>query len=184
MNIPEEAVEAVKSVLRDEGLDENGGNPHSWRCEFPDLYPNHCTCVDDLARAALEAACAVMHPVLTTPEELEALPDGTVVLDASGLVVQSAMFVFDEHWGVPGSELPVSTQEITLPATVIYSPPPFAPTDWSPGALPIGSSVRDQAGQEWQKVRDDWWHSADGNLSSSSQVLNELLGPLTVIYRP
>lgn len=60
MNIPEEAVEAVKSVLRDEGLDETGGNPHSWRCEFPDLYPNHCTCADDLARAALEAAAPLL----------------------------------------------------------------------------------------------------------------------------
>lgn len=60
MNIPDEAIEAVKSVLRDEGLDEKGGNPHSWRCEFPDLYPNHCTCVDDLARAALEAAAPLL----------------------------------------------------------------------------------------------------------------------------
>lgn len=50
-----EQLEAVKRALREQGLDENGASPHSWRCEHPDLYPGYCSCVEDAARAVLAA---------------------------------------------------------------------------------------------------------------------------------
>ena len=60
MNISKEAIEAAEKSLRDEGLDDVGNPPHGWRCEYPDLYPGYCTCVTDLARAALEAAAPLL----------------------------------------------------------------------------------------------------------------------------
>lgn len=60
MNISKEAIEAAEKSLRDEGLDDVGNSPHGWRCEYPDLYPGYCTCVTDLARAALEAAAPLL----------------------------------------------------------------------------------------------------------------------------
>lgn len=121
MNIPEEAVEAVKSVLRDEGLDEKGGNPHSWRCEFPDLYPNHCTCVDDLARAALEAAWAVMRPEVTTAEELDALPTDSVIRDARGRVWE----IYNSGIGAPEWDLMGVAYDEHIPTSEVMAFPPF-----------------------------------------------------------
>ena len=60
MTISKEAIEAAARALRDEGLDDVGNSPHGWRCEFPDLYPGYCTCVIDIARAALEAAAPLL----------------------------------------------------------------------------------------------------------------------------
>jgi hypothetical protein len=50
-----ERLNTIKRVLREQGLDDNGANPHSWRCENPDRYPDYCTCVDDVAVALLDA---------------------------------------------------------------------------------------------------------------------------------
>ena len=47
--------DTVKRVLREQGLDDHGATPHSWRCEHPDRYPGYCTCVDDMAAAIVEA---------------------------------------------------------------------------------------------------------------------------------
>lgn len=40
--------EQIEKVLTDHEIGD-GGTPHSWRCEYPDLYPGHCTCVRDIA---------------------------------------------------------------------------------------------------------------------------------------
>jgi hypothetical protein len=45
----------ILRVLREQGLDDHGASPHSWRCEHPDRYPDACTCVEDVADAILEA---------------------------------------------------------------------------------------------------------------------------------
>lgn len=55
-----EYLNTIKRVLREQGLDTSvdpGDHfcPHSWRCENPDRFPGHCTCVDDVAVAVLEA---------------------------------------------------------------------------------------------------------------------------------
>jgi hypothetical protein len=46
--------------LREQGLDDNGAHPHSWRCEHPDRYPGYCTCVEQTATAILMALDAVV----------------------------------------------------------------------------------------------------------------------------
>lgn len=122
MNISKEAVEAAAQALRDEGLDDVGNSPHGWRCEFPDLYPGYCTCVIDIARAALEAAWAVMHPVLTTVEELRAFPVGSVVRSHGGGVWVNDGDEDVEWWERPGTELGFDAADIPLPAKVIYRP--------------------------------------------------------------
>lgn len=43
-------VDGLAGVLRAEGL-ADGGDPHGWRCSYPDRYPGICTCVDDIAKA-------------------------------------------------------------------------------------------------------------------------------------
>ena len=45
--------ERVVEALRAEGLTEDGGHPHGWRCEYPDRYPDYCTCVTETADAVL-----------------------------------------------------------------------------------------------------------------------------------
>jgi hypothetical protein len=58
-----ERLKTIKRVLREQGLDDNGANPHSWRCENPDRYPGYCTCVEDVAVALLDA----LFPTPTEP---------------------------------------------------------------------------------------------------------------------
>jgi hypothetical protein len=52
--VTESRLDLVRRVLREQGLDDNGATPHSWRCEYPDRFPNYCTCVDDVAQAILD----------------------------------------------------------------------------------------------------------------------------------
>jgi hypothetical protein len=49
-----ERFNTIKRILREQGLDDNGASPHSWRCENPDRYPGYCTCVNDVAVALLD----------------------------------------------------------------------------------------------------------------------------------
>lgn len=51
----DEAVEAAKVVLCDEGADSEGGW-HSWRCFDRERYPEPCDCTEQVARAAIAAA--------------------------------------------------------------------------------------------------------------------------------
>jgi len=55
MTVRREDREALVRVLADQGFDDNGASPHSWRCEHPDRYPDYCTCVTDMIDAILEA---------------------------------------------------------------------------------------------------------------------------------
>lgn len=43
----------LRRILAEQGLDDNGASPHSWRCEHLDRYPDYCTCVDDIIDAIL-----------------------------------------------------------------------------------------------------------------------------------
>jgi hypothetical protein len=47
--------DALRQVLREQGLDTGGASPHSWRCENPDRYPGYCTCVEDMVQAIIAA---------------------------------------------------------------------------------------------------------------------------------
>jgi hypothetical protein len=46
--------ETLKQVFREQGFDDHGYSPHGWRCDYPDLYPDECTCLDDMATALIE----------------------------------------------------------------------------------------------------------------------------------
>lgn len=81
----------IERVLREQGLGDNGASPHGWRCEHPDRYPGYCSCVDDAARAivdALEAAGVRVVPYeythATTP------PPGDYTLPADLPLAQHA----------------------------------------------------------------------------------------------
>jgi len=75
---------------------------------------------DALARRATAAALAAVRPTLTTREELDALPAGTVVRSASGTIACR----FDtDHGTVFGDERPFTPWTILqLPVTVIWHP--------------------------------------------------------------
>lgn len=124
MNIPEKALQAARSALSDEGLTDDGGNPHSWRCEHPDLYPGYCTCVEDLARAALSAAAPhlIAREVVTTVAEVDALPIGCVVLDDDRTVWTKAGDEELDWWERATDEMGYGNSDVELPAVVLYDP--------------------------------------------------------------
>ena len=43
-----EAQVELRRILAENGLDDDGASPHSWRCEHPDRYPGGCTCVAEI----------------------------------------------------------------------------------------------------------------------------------------
>ena len=47
--------EVIALNIREQGLDDGGFSPHSWRCEHADRYPGYCTCVNDMRDAILDA---------------------------------------------------------------------------------------------------------------------------------
>ncbi|MDL5351178.1 hypothetical protein [Microbacterium sp. zg-YB36] len=53
-----DARDTLRRILAEQGLDDNGATPHSWRCEHPDRYPDYCTCVDDMIDAILASRAA------------------------------------------------------------------------------------------------------------------------------
>lgn len=55
-----EAVQAVVEVLNNEGC-LPGHSIHSWRCEARELYPEPCTCVEELAAIVVAAARPVIE---------------------------------------------------------------------------------------------------------------------------
>ena len=44
----------IRKVLVEWGMD-NGGSPHSWRCEYPDRYPDECDCLDGITNDIIRA---------------------------------------------------------------------------------------------------------------------------------
>ena len=71
------------------------------------------------ARAALEAAAPHMQRTVTMVEELNSLPYGAVVLDAS----RSAATKLDTvYWEVAGFASHFRVEAIELPATVLHEP--------------------------------------------------------------
>jgi hypothetical protein len=73
----------LRRVFREQGFDDVGASPHSWRCQYPDRYPNECSCLDEMVAAILGAGF-ILAP--TCPEcqagkhdscsDLAAGPDG------------------------------------------------------------------------------------------------------------
>lgn len=102
--IPDEAVEvalaAQLSFKNQRGMDNNA----------------------NLMRHILEAAAPhlMAHRVITTVEELEALPSGSVILDSEG----EPNVLHDNGWVLPGSAGGYTTWAVAqqLPVTVLHEP--------------------------------------------------------------
>jgi len=74
------------------------------------------------ARVALEAAWAVMHPVVTTAKELDALPTGSTIRDKNGQAWQK---VADSYWHAALWKQGSSSADVAAhlrPAVVLYRP--------------------------------------------------------------
>lgn len=90
------------------------------------LDAGHCAYViggdqDDVSRAAISGyLLSVAQPLVTSLEELDAMPDGSVVKDSVGEVY--VMTPYDEFWRVWGNYKRFSSCEIVLPARVLWSP--------------------------------------------------------------
>lgn len=70
----------------------------------------------------IEAVWAVMHPVLTTAEELDALPTGSIIRDKSGQAWQK---VADSYWHAALWKQGNSSADVAAhlcPAVVLYRP--------------------------------------------------------------
>lgn len=74
----------------------------------------------DYARAAVTAYMDHAHPVVDTVEELDALPVGTVVLDASGPCQRLDRGEGVSWWAAAGYEGGWGSDEIDLPARVLH----------------------------------------------------------------
>ena len=44
---------SLRQVMAEQGFDDDGAHPHSWRCENPDRFPHYCTCVNEMIDAIL-----------------------------------------------------------------------------------------------------------------------------------
>lgn len=75
---------------------------------------------DSLARRATAAALAATHPTITTTDDLDALPAGTVVRSDTGTIACR----FDtDHGVVLGDDRPFSPwTALQLPATILWDP--------------------------------------------------------------
>lgn len=60
------------------------------------------------------------HPVVNSVEELDKLPDGTIVKDSEGEIY--IMTPYDEFWRVFGNDMRFSSGAIALPARVLHLP--------------------------------------------------------------
>jgi len=106
MTISDEALEVAARVMLDK------------------MYDDPTLKVDDedrdIMRAALEAAAPHMQPLITTIEELEALPFGSVILDRSGLSLHKNEFT---GWRASNGAKSVTVEMLeneALPATVLH----------------------------------------------------------------
>lgn len=80
----------------------------------------------DAAHAAhlAELIDAVLHPVIETVEQLDALPDHSIVRCAAGAAwhKQELYCSPGEPWWCAGSEIESPASDVMLPARVLYTP--------------------------------------------------------------
>lgn len=112
--IPEAAVQAGARALNDDGWTCFGGVHEPGQYDDCDQCKRVC---DRQSRAALTAAWPHLHPTITTDEELNALPRGTVVRSNEGSIACR----YDDVFGVVfGDDRPFAWSRLDLPATVLY----------------------------------------------------------------
>lgn len=73
------------------------------------------------SKKVVSAYLAVAQPVVNSVEELDALPDRSVVLDAHGAACQRNGYGMEgNYWDSMGEEM--LSRHVPLPATVLYRP--------------------------------------------------------------
>lgn len=72
----------------------------------------------DEARTAARAVLAAIHPTVSTEVELDALPEGTVLLDSGTEVLQ----LVEDGDGIQWSDSWANECSVQLPATVLHTP--------------------------------------------------------------
>jgi len=70
---------------------------------------------NELNRRQSKAAWDAFHPTITTAEELDALPVGSVILDGDGMAAQK-----EDEWDWDGGGRCWVTRQLALPATVLH----------------------------------------------------------------
>jgi hypothetical protein len=85
------------------------------------LKPGSMT-VEDGMREILEAAAPYMQPALDSVEDLDALPEGAMVRTDTGFYLKEALRNGFSTWVTTNEQYYFKTEDITLPATVIYLP--------------------------------------------------------------
>jgi len=93
--IPEEAVEAAAKAILDEG-GAPGHSLHSWRCEHPDRY-GECDCVEQTARAALEAALPALRRQWAEEVAEAVLDHGTARPESAWRATRTAARIVREY---------------------------------------------------------------------------------------
>lgn len=89
------------------------------------LLPNDYTPTWDYNRKINELAAKIdaeLHPVIETVEQLDALPDFSVVHDRVNTVWEKEWHCGEGPWWQTSSDLPRSNEDFWLPARVLYTP--------------------------------------------------------------
>lgn len=124
MNISDEAVEAAAKALYPEVREEWRVPPAPWESLSEDDEDARAAVA--LARIALEAAAPYMQPEVSTEEELDAAPIGTVVMSADQRV-----FLKDDirgvvsFWTIPNAIHYFRSEDVSMPAQVLHNPNPY-----------------------------------------------------------
>ena len=98
----------------------------NWARELAD--PDWCLSVPKPAKDAIRQLVAVIEAkprTITTAEELDALTDGVLVLTEQGGYWESVKRMDGLNWWKePGASKVSRSDDLTLPATVLYEPQP------------------------------------------------------------
>lgn len=68
----------LRRILAEQGLDDDGASPHSWRCDHKDRYPDYCTCVAEIIDAIIAAGFRRYPSDPVTEWEYNVAEDGEV----------------------------------------------------------------------------------------------------------
>jgi len=81
------------------------------------------TTLYDLARVTIAAGYSKPRTIETV-EELDALPDGAIILEPHGTPTRAVKRQDGKNWWIDGPDAMSASALIPLPATVLYEPAP------------------------------------------------------------
>lgn len=121
MNLDTNALEAGAKALF---LRERKYHTPSIECPEPPTWEDLTETSMEHYRGNARAVLAVAQPVVSTVEELNALPVDTVILDGDPCVLQMVekSAIVGSEWAIANEEHLYTTGKITLPARVLYRP--------------------------------------------------------------